>query len=48
MKDQLIADGYDVVVITAVIGVDDRQKFHSRGYMYLGVICRTVLPLTII
>ena len=32
MKEQLIADGYDAIVITAILGVDDRHKFRSGGY----------------
>lgn len=36
MRDQLIADGYDAVVITAIIGTDNRQQYRSGGYYTFG------------
>lgn len=36
MKEQLVADGYDAVIITAIIGVDDRQQYRSGSYYTFG------------
>ena len=36
MKEQLIADGYDAVIITAVIGINTRQQYRSGGYYTFG------------
>lgn len=36
MKDKLIADGYDAVAITAVIGVDDKRVYRSGTYYPMG------------
>lgn len=36
IKDKLIADGYDAVAITAVIGVDDKREYKSGIYYPMG------------
>jgi len=36
MKDQLIAEGYDAVIISAVIGVNTRHQYRSGGYYTFG------------
>jgi hypothetical protein len=36
MKEQLITDGYDAVIISAVIGVNTRQQYRSGGYYTFG------------
>ena len=37
IKDKLIADGYDAVAITAVIGVDDKREYKSGIYYPMGL-----------
>ncbi len=34
MKDELIEDGFDAVIITAVIGVDERRSYRSGYYTF--------------
>jgi hypothetical protein len=36
MKDKLIAEGFDAIAITAIIGVDDRRDFQSGQYYPMG------------
>lgn len=36
MKDKLITDGFDTVVITAIIGVDDRREYLPGQYYPMG------------
>lgn len=36
IKERLLADGYDAVIITAVIGVNDKQQYRSGGYYAFG------------
>lgn len=36
MKDELIAQGYDTVVLTAVIGVDEKREYHPGQYYPIG------------
>ena len=34
LKEQLLADGFDAVAITAVVGVDDRRDYDSGYYSF--------------
>ena len=36
MKDKLIAEGFDAIAITAIIGVDDRRDYQSGQYYPMG------------
>lgn len=36
MKDELIAKGFDAVVVTAVIGVDDKREYQPGTYYPMG------------
>ena len=36
MKDKLIADGFDAIAITAIIGVDDKRDYQSGQYYPIG------------
>ena len=36
MKDELIADGFDAVVVTAVVGVDDKREYRPGQYYPMG------------
>lgn len=36
LKDKLVADGFDAVAITAVIGVDEKREYRSGTYYPMG------------